>query len=301
VSGTPDLTTALVLVGLFLAILLSLLSYHRRGSGYITWGVGLMVLGTVIALIDRAFSQPSFGVALAVGLLLLGVMLSVMTYQSRTAAFFVFFIGVALFLLGLPFLGAGRGDLALLSFIGGPALLMLLANVRPDVPARFSRIGVVNAPVLPTRAELAIERRRYTRLAAGVTVASLAGVWLLGGVPTGPVTAAPIQITWDQAKADKGAQLYQEYGCVSCHSINGTAGAGPTWKGLYGHQVRLDNGQVVTADEAYVRESILQPDAKIVNGFGKGVMLGAIGPKLPDISQPQNLDALVEFIKEQGK
>ena len=116
-----------------------------------------------------------------------------------------------------------------------------------------------------------------------------------------PVAEAVVPLTFDQAKADQGAQLYQQYGCVSCHSTTGAAGAGPSFKGVYGSKVRLDNGAAVTADEAYIRESILQPDAKTVNGFSKGVMVGAIGPKLPDISQPQNLTPLVEFVKSLAK
>jgi cytochrome c2 len=301
VSGTPDLTTALVLVGLFVALLLGLLSYHSRSGGYVNWGIGLMIVATVFALLVRAFSQPSFGVALVLLLLLLGLMLAVMTYQSRRSATIVFFIGVVVFLLGLPFLGSGRGDLALLSFIAGPGLLMLVAMIRPDVPARFSRIGVVDAAPAPTREELAVERRRYTRLATGITVLSLAGVWLLGGVPAGPVTEAAIPVTFDEQKAAQGAQLFQTYGCAGCHSTTGAAGVGPTLKGVYTHKVRLDDGTTVTADEAYIRESILQPDAKTVNGFSKGVMNGAIGPRLPEISQAQNIDALVEFVKSLAK
>jgi cytochrome c oxidase subunit 2 len=76
---------------------------------------------------------------------------------------------------------------------------------------------------------------------------------------------------------------------------------GPSLKGVAGHSVRLDNGSTVQANEAYIRESILQPDAKTVNGFSKGVMAGAIGGRLNEIGQPQNLNALVEYIKSLAK
>ena len=300
-SGTPDVTTALVLVGFFVALLLGLLSYHSRSTGYVNWGVGLMILATVIALLVRAFGQPSFGVALVLLLLLVGLMLAVMSYQSRAAAVAVFFIGAALFLLGLPFLGTGRGDLALLCFIAGPGLLMLVATIRPDVPARLSRIGVLDAPPVPTREELATERRRYTRLATGITVASLAGVWLLGGVPAGPVTEAAVPLTFDAQKAAQGAQLFQQFGCVTCHSTTGGTGIGPTLKGVYGSRVRMNDGTAVLADEPYLRESETDPDAKIVNGFSKGTMLSVVGPEEAQIRQPQNLDALVEYIKSLAK
>jgi mono/diheme cytochrome c family protein len=301
VSGTPDLTTALVLVALSVALLLGLLSYHNRRTSYISWGVGFMVLAASFALLVHAFGQPGFGLALVVMLLLLAIMLALMTYSSRRSGWFAWWIGVVVFLLGLPFLGAGRGDLALLSFVAGPGILMLVASLHPWIPARLARLGALDAGPTVTRQEMAYERRRWTRLAATITVASLAGVWLLGGVPSGPVAEAKVPLTFDAAKAEQGAQLFQGYGCVACHSVTGAAGAGPTLKGVYGSKVRLDNGTVVTADEAYVRESILQPDAKTVNGFSKGVMVGAIGPRLNEIGQAQNLGALVEYVKSVAK
>src|SRR3984893_18562859 len=65
-----------------------------------------------------------------------------------------------------------------------------------------------------------------------------------------------------------GQQLFQSLGCVSCHGPNGEGGRGPALAGLFGHQVFLNTGQTVTADEAYIRESILNPQAKLVSGFG---------------------------------
>jgi len=301
VSETPDLTTALVLIALSVALLLGLLSYHHRRTSYIGWGVGFMILATSVALLVHAFGQPSVGLALVLLLLLLAVMLALMTYSSRSAGWVAWWIGVAVFLLGLPFLGAGRGDLGLLSLVAGPGILMLVASLHPWIPAQLARLGALDAGPAVTRQEMAYERRRWTRLAATITVASLAGVWLLGGVPTGPVAEAKVPLTFDEAKAEQGAQLFQGYGCAACHSVTGAAGAGPALKGVYGSKVRLDNGQVITADEAYVRESILQPDAKTVNGFSKGVMVGAIGPRLNEISQATNLTPLIEYVKSLAK
>ncbi len=62
------------------------------------------------------------------------------------------------------------------------------------------------------------------------------------------------------------------FGCVGCHSIDGTPGVGPTWQGLLGRQEQMTDGTTVTADEAYIRESILNPNAKIVNGFNPNIM-----------------------------
>lgn len=65
-----------------------------------------------------------------------------------------------------------------------------------------------------------------------------------------------------------GQQLYHSLGCVSCHGANGEGGRGPTLAGVFGRQVQLANNQTVRADEVYIRESIINPQAKIVNGFG---------------------------------
>ena len=74
--------------------------------------------------------------------------------------------------------------------------------------------------------------------------------------------------TNQQSPAVAGQQLYQTLGCVSCHGATGEGGRGPALAGVFGSQVFLNNGQTIKADEAYVRESIVNPQAKIVNGFG---------------------------------
>ena len=71
----------------------------------------------------------------------------------------------------------------------------------------------------------------------------------------------------NQTPAVAGQQLFQSLGCASCHGVNGEGGRGPTLAGLFGRQTPLTNGQSVNADEAYIRESIVNPQAKIVTGF----------------------------------
>ena len=63
--------------------------------------------------------------------------------------------------------------------------------------------------------------------------------------------------------ADAGAELYQQYACSTCHET----GKGPSFVGLYGSTVKLTNGQTVIADDAYIRESILNPLRKDVAGY----------------------------------
>jgi cytochrome c2 len=94
--------------------------------------------------------------------------------------------------------------------------------------------------------------------------------------------------------AATGAKLYDSLGCSGCHTLTGGKSIGPTYKGLAGSQVQLSTGQTVTADDAYLLESILDPDKQIVKGFPKGVMSASIPPG--SVSQA-NAKALVAFIK----
>ena len=57
------------------------------------------------------------------------------------------------------------------------------------------------------------------------------------------------------------------FGCSSCHSIDGTDGAGPTWLGIYGREELMEDGSSVTVLEDYISESILSPSEKIVDGY----------------------------------
>lgn len=77
--------------------------------------------------------------------------------------------------------------------------------------------------------------------------------WLAGGT--------------EGSMASQGQGLFQKYACNTCHT-NDATGRGPVLAGLFGKQVSLNDGRVVVADENYIRESILNPQAKIVQGFG---------------------------------
>ncbi len=61
--------------------------------------------------------------------------------------------------------------------------------------------------------------------------------------------------------------LLDEKGCTACHSLDGEAGIGPTFKGMYGRTEKMSDGSEVKVDDSYIRESIVNPDAKIVAGF----------------------------------
>ena len=75
-----------------------------------------------------------------------------------------------------------------------------------------------------------------------------------------------------KASPENGQHLAALHGCSSCHSPDGSKKIGPTWQGLYGSTVTLTDGSTVTADEAYLAESIKDPSARIVDGYTPGAM-----------------------------
>src|SRR5947209_390141 len=101
--------------------------------------------------------------------------------------------------------------------------------------------------------------------------------WLSGGGAVGSL-------------ASNGQNIFQQLGCITCHRSD-TQGRGPNLVGLFGKQVQLEDGRTVIADENYVRESILNPSAKIVSGF-KPIM-----PVFQGLVSEEQLNALIAYIK----
>ena len=96
--------------------------------------------------------------------------------------------------------------------------------------------------------------------------------------------------------AQSGEELYRQYACASCHSLDGSEGTGPTFKGLAGSKVKLDGGKEVTADAAYLEKAITDPDADVTEGYNAGLMKASIdGFDLG--SKPEDVQKLVEFIQ----
>lgn len=91
--------------------------------------------------------------------------------------------------------------------------------------------------------------------------------------------------------AGRGQVLYQESGCKACHSVDGSKGVGPTWDGLFESNVQLADGTTVAADEAFIRESIIMPSAKVVKGYSPNAM-----PNFSYLKDGQVND-IIEYIK----
>lgn len=88
-----------------------------------------------------------------------------------------------------------------------------------------------------------------------------------------------------------GKDMYSKNGCAACHSIDGSAGVGPTFKALYGKNESLQDGTTIEVDENYLRESILIPQAKVVQGFAPSM------PSFKGILTDEEIDALIAYIK----
>jgi len=102
--------------------------------------------------------------------------------------------------------------------------------------------------------------------------------WLSGGGVTGGTML------------QQGEALFTQLACVTCHLPDGT-GRGPSLVGVFGSTVTLDNGSTVTADETYLRESILTSQAKTVKGFEH------IMPTFQGLINEDGVAALIEYIK----
>ena len=90
--------------------------------------------------------------------------------------------------------------------------------------------------------------------------------------------------------AENGAKLFNDLACVNCHLDNGQ-GRGPVLKGMYGKQILLNGPQTATFDDAYIRESILNPQAKIVSGFTTNM------PTFQGLVTEEQLLQLIAYVK----
>jgi cytochrome c oxidase subunit 2 len=106
--------------------------------------------------------------------------------------------------------------------------------------------------------------------------------WLTGGGAQGSL-------------AQKGEALFQQLGCVTCHQSEASRqGRCPNLHGVWGRPQELNNGQVVKVDAGYIRESILNPSAKIVTGYEN------IMPTFSGLVTEDGIQQLIEYVKSIG-
>lgn len=109
-------------------------------------------------------------------------------------------------------------------------------------------------------------------------------------LPTAEFTAWLNQVHED--KEHRGHEILEKYGCLGCHSEDGTTKVGPSFKGIWGRHATVLTNNVernITVDEAYVRRHILEPKADVVKGFP------AIMP--PFSLKEEELKAVLEYLK----
>jgi cytochrome c oxidase subunit II len=120
----------------------------------------------------------------------------------------------------------------------------------------------------------------HARMLGTITVMRAAdyAAWLTSGA------------TASYSPAARGRELFRLHGCIDCHE----RGRAPNLEGVFGNRVLLSDGSTVTADENYIRESILQPGAKVVNGFQP------IMPSFAGQLSDEDIINLIQYIKSIG-
>lgn len=128
-------------------------------------------------------------------------------------------------------------------------------------------------PTTPTHVNM-------TRLAALLIVIFLAAG--CGG-------SSPAELS---TEGERGRRIANTSGCAACHGADGSGGVGPKFVGLYGSTVTLTDGSTVVADDVYLRRSITDPEAELVEGYT--VIMPVSGLSADDI------EAVLAYIRELG-
>lgn len=114
----------------------------------------------------------------------------------------------------------------------------------------------------------------------------------LSVTPAANVSHAADHASTDAPTAEAGEQLYNRLGCIACHT---NAKIGPHLTGLAGRDVLLSDGKFVKADDAYLRESILEPAAKVVRGYANTM------PKFTGYLSDRETENLIAYLKSIGQ
>lgn len=116
--------------------------------------------------------------------------------------------------------------------------------------------------------------------------------WVASPSTTPPGLGEPVAASPPADPVVRGRELAEAQGCTACHSLDGSAGVGPTFKGVWGRRETLETGKQVTVDEPYVIRSIKTPATDVVKGFPDAM------PQLPlTDAQLQDLVAWLKTLK----
>ncbi|MGH9051642.1 MAG: c-type cytochrome [Acidimicrobiia bacterium] len=103
---------------------------------------------------------------------------------------------------------------------------------------------------------------------------------------------APSSPAPDAAPEEVGRVAAERAGCFACHTTDGRSSTGPTWLGLFGSEVELVDGRTVTADEEYLRRSIVDPLAEVVDGY-RPTMPSGFGDRLSE----EEIQTMIAYIR----
>lgn len=96
--------------------------------------------------------------------------------------------------------------------------------------------------------------------------------------------------TPDIALVGAGRNAALRYGCLGCHSLDGSSLSGPTWKGLYGRELLFTNGTRAVADDRYLEEAMKDPLARVIQGYAP-----VMPPQMP--VSDEEVRAIIAFIR----
>jgi cytochrome c1 len=187
---------------------------------------------------------------------------------------------------------------ALIVYVGfALTVSMLVPRLRPGFPGQNGvRLFVLVSAALfagMIGAVVAFAREKPGPPRPATTAQAAASVPAAAATTATGATAPTATAGSGGGDAVRGRQLASSLGCGSCHSIDGSPGAGPTWKGLAGSQVTLSDGSTVTADTSYLLRAIRNPDAQIVKGYGPGIMSGVVRPGSVSVQDARDLVAYI--------
>jgi cytochrome c oxidase subunit 2 len=129
---------------------------------------------------------------------------------------------------------------------------------------------------------------------AGIAAVTVLALWLghdagqprfIRDAAAAPVPAAP------RDPVALGAQLYEQKGCVACHTVDGAPRVGPSFLHDFGTTIALADGSTVAMNEAYIRESVLEPQAKARPGYPRSM------PSFRGLLKDHEIDALAAYIR----
>jgi cytochrome c oxidase subunit 2 len=99
--------------------------------------------------------------------------------------------------------------------------------------------------------------------------------------------------TAEMSTTQRGEYWYNRLGCFGCHSLDGTARTGPSFKGIFGRTHRFTDGSEAVVDENYIEESILNPSAKVREGYQD--QMNSYKGQIPD--EKETIGAIIALIK----